>query len=104
MSESYPIDERIVQAVEAALKGISKAAGFATDITEVVRPRRTGELFAPKDLGVALRVMSDEPTGQGEIGPGAAWRLLTLGADVCVRLSEKDKRPMDQVLSLVAAA
>lgn len=103
MAEQYPIDERIVQAAEAALKTISQDNGYATDVAEVVRPRRTGEQFAPKDMGVALRVLSDEPTGQGETGPAAAWRILTLAVDVCVRLSERDERPMDQVLAIVAA-
>ena len=43
-------------------------------------------------------------TGEGEMGqpqPPAAWRRMVLGLDVCVRLSERDLRPMDQVLSIV---
>ena len=104
MAELYPIDERIVQAVAAALAEISTDNGFATDIAEVFRPRRTGEGFAPRDMGVAVRVLSDDPTGEGEMGqpqPPAAWRRMVLGLDVCVRLSERDLRPMDQVLSIV---
>lgn len=103
---TYPIDERIIQAIETAMKTISVANGYKTDIAEVERPRLTGEGNNPKDKGIYIVAIADELMDEGDIGDGeppSEWRLLTVACDVCVRLSENDTRPVDQVLSIIKA-
>ena len=101
----YPIKEQIVQAVVAALRMISVANGYQTQGVEVVRPRRTGEQFAPADKGIAvIQDTESRETDEDLAGnpPAIAWRLA-IACDLVVRLSERDETPMDQVLNLFEA-
>ena len=101
----YPVKELIAQAVVAALEKISDENGYQSPAVEVVRPRRTGESFCPKHLGVAV-IQDDEQREPDSdcVGnpPAIAWRL-PIACDCIVRLSEADERPMDQVLNVLEA-
>ena len=106
MSEpTYPLKELIVQAIAAKLATIKVAAGYHVDVTAVVRPRRTGELFNPKALGVAVIQGPEERSpGDDAVGnpPAIGWRLAI---DCClvIRLSESSDTPMDRALNLFEA-
>lgn len=102
---NYPVKEQITQAVVAALEAICTANGYATDGVEVCRPRRTGERFVPRDKGVM--VLQDAETRAADedlIGnpPAIGWRLA-ISCDVVARVSERETRPMDQVLNMLEA-
>jgi hypothetical protein len=99
----YPIKEQITQAVVAQLKTISIANGYTFDIVadDVVRPRRTGELFVPKDMGISVLQVDDAPSPENDLtgNPPIVGRTLTIQCDLVIRLSEKSELPMDQVLN-----
>lgn len=103
MTTSYPIKEQIVQAVAAALATISVKNGYQVNVTEVQRPRITGEGFAPENLGIAIYQCADEAADDyNKCGnPAAIGRTLSIRLDLILRLSEKDARPMQQVLNFM---
>lgn len=101
---NYPIKEQIVQAIVAAIKVISISNGYECDVSEVTRPRRTGELFVPKHLGVSV-VQDPEQREPGKDAlagavTGIAWRL-SIACDCVVTLSESSTTPMDQLLNMI---
>jgi len=101
----YPVKERIVQAIVAALEKISTANGYATAAVEVIRPRRTGEKFAPADKGIAvIQDAEQRETDDDLVGnpPAIAWRL-PVACDAVVRVSERATEPMDQMLNILEA-
>ncbi len=105
MSETYPVVERIVQAVVAALEAILKANNYATNVSQVVRPRRTGEMFVPTDKGVAVIQDDERPAPEHNVcgnPPVIGWRL-PIACDLVVRVSESATEPMDQVLNIFKA-
>ena len=98
---SYPIKEQIVQAIVTALEAISLENGYHTDVSSVVRPRRTGENFAPADKGVAVLQDAEYREEDADLcgnPPAIGWRL-PISCDLVVRHSEHDETPMDQVLN-----
>jgi len=102
---TYPIKEQITAAVAAALAEISVTNGYQVNVSSVVRPRRTGESFAPAGLGVA--VLQDNEAREPEQDlcgnpPAIAWRL-SIACDLVVRHSETETAPMDRVLNTFEA-
>jgi hypothetical protein len=92
--------------VATALEAISVANGYQIDVGEVVRPRRTGENYAPASYGIAViqgecerAEIYDEQSNPPIIG----WRLA-IACDCVLRLSEASTTPMDKALNQFEAA
>jgi hypothetical protein len=106
-AESASVKERLLEAIVNALGLISTAAGYHYDVAEVVRPRRTGENFVPKHLGISV-LAGDErksPIEEEHVAgnpPAIAWELA-VAIDLVVRLPESSVEPMDKVLCLFQA-
>ena len=99
---SGPIKEQVVTAILAALAEISAANGYRCDGVTITRPRRTGERFSPKHLGISL-VQGDEVRDEeNENSSMHAWRL-TVFLDLCYRTSEASAVAMDTGLNLLEA-
>jgi len=105
MAEDYPIKEQIVQAVVAALERISTANGYATDGVEVIRPRRTGETYAPAHHGIAVLQDEEQDAEDDHMAgnPPAIARQLPIACNLVVRQSEDSELPMDRVLNVFEA-
>ncbi|HUT58865.1 MAG TPA: hypothetical protein VNA25_13545 [Phycisphaerae bacterium] len=100
----FPVKELIVQAVEAALKKITPP-GYKTAGVQVVRPRRTGEKFAPQEKMIIVLQEPEQRSPDDDLvgNPAAiAWRL-PITCDLVVRVSEADTTPMDQALNVFEA-
>ena len=106
MPETLSIKEQITAAVATALEAITVANGYQIDVGEVVRPRRTGENFAPESYGIAV---IQDAAERAEIydeqsnPPIIAWRLA-IACDCVLRLSEASDVPMDKALNQFEAA
>jgi len=103
--EDYPVNERIVQAVQTALQAITTANGYATNVTGVVRPRRTGEGAGPQHGQIRIEEGDDERDSDSDLcgnPPRLGWRLPLVLALV-VRLSTRSEQPLDQALRLFVA-
>jgi len=99
MAES--IIEQIAQAIVTKLKTITAANGYANTVSEVVRPRRTGENFHPADKGISvLQDNAERETSEDIVGnpPAIGWRQ-PFTIDLFLRHSEKNTVPMDQALN-----
>lgn len=96
------IKERIVQAVESALKAIVAGAVYKRSVEEVVRPRRFGDRYNPRDRCIGLIQDTCSRAAEldrlnGQIG----WRM-TLQIDYIIRVSDNPAEtdpPMDAVLN-----
>ena len=106
MPETLSVKEKITAAVATALEAISVANGYQIDVGEVVRPRRTGENYAPANYGIAViqdaaerAEIYDEQSNPPIIG----WRLA-IACDCVLRLSEASTVPMDKALNQFEAA
>jgi hypothetical protein len=99
------IKEQITAAVATALEGISVANGYNVDVTEIVRPRRTGERFTPVNYGIAV-IQGDcqraEDYDLASNPPIIAWRLA-IACDCVLRLSEASTTAMDTAVNELEA-
>ena len=100
----YPVKEQIVQAVVAALQGITIENGYKMDIGEVERPVRDRE-WIPRDRGAAVLQQSDVRDSEGDApgNPPAVGWMLTLSIDLVVRISEHNETPVSQILNVMEA-
>lgn len=102
---SEPIVEQIAQAIAAKLATITVANGYSLTVSEVVRPRRTGEEYHPQDKGVYL--IQEDPARLEELDcvgnpPAIGWRQ-PFHCDCVVRHSEASAVAMDTVLNRFSA-
>ena len=106
MPETLSVKEKITAAVATALEAITVANGYQIDVGEVVRPRRTGENYAPAGYGIAvIQDAAERATEYDEQSnpPIIGWRLA-ISCDCVLRLSEKSTTPMDKALNQFEAA
>jgi len=101
-----PIIERIAQDIQAAVAGITQAAGYNQDLV-CKRPARLGLEgdVSPAD-GVAVLVQDDPQPDEAHSNYGnpdrMAW-LVTFEVDACVVPADADDTPIDTLLSRVRA-
>jgi len=101
MSETRSIKEQITAAVAARLREITVANGYQVDVAEVVRPRRTGEHFAPVNLGISIIQGNATRANEYDLAsnpPVIAWRL-GVACDCVIMLSETSEVAMDTALN-----
>jgi len=106
MPETLSIKEKITAAVATALEAITVANGYQIDVGEVVRPRRTGENYAPQAYGISVLQGAEEPSTGIEPStnpPLIAWDLQ-IQCDCMIRLSEASTTPMDKALNAFEAS
>ena len=102
---SAPIVEQIAAEMKATLEGITAAAGFALDVAEVIRPVRTGVALAPANYAIILLAGQEEAHEAVDLmgnPPARGWRQQ-FGLDLCLRVSESDRTPVDTLANLFAA-
>lgn len=83
---SEPIIERIAQALEAVLRGVTVAAGYQIQVGDVIRPDRRGNYRAPMHLECVLgqessRLAADQTCGLEN------WET-DFAIDLCLRPSD----------------
>jgi hypothetical protein len=93
-----PVVEQIAQAIAAKLATITTANGYLLTVSQVVRPNRTGMLWTPKDLGVAVLQGGAEPTALTGSPLAIEWSQ-EFSLDLVARVSEASQTPLDQVLN-----
>jgi len=106
MPETLSIKEQITAAVATALAGISVANGYQIDVGEIIRPRRTGENYAPASYGIAvIQDAAERATANDTMRdtlasnpPIIGWKLK-IACDCVLRLSESSTVPMDKALN-----
>ncbi len=99
------IVERIAQAVATQLATITAANGYDNTVSDVIRPRRTGENYKPLDKNVVLMQQDAERDTENVAAgypAGYAWKQ-SFTVDGIVRQSESSTLPMDQVLNSFVA-
>ncbi|HUX15571.1 MAG TPA: hypothetical protein VMW52_03810 [Phycisphaerae bacterium] len=103
--QPYPLIERIARAIATALATITAANGYRTTVSEVLRPRRTGERVTPKANMILLLQAGIGPEEELDAAgnPGLIGRVASFSADCVIALSESDARPMDEILNIFAA-
>jgi len=95
------VKEQITAAVATALAAITAANGYQITVSEVVRPRRTGENYNPKGYGIAViqgAATRAEDYCLASNPPIIGWQLA-VACDCVVRLSETSETAMDTVLN-----
>ncbi len=102
MSEpNLPLVERIARAILAQLATITVENGYAFDLGEIVRPKRTGTNFTPKDLGCC--VLQNKPAFvDGTVGnpPAVEW-TVPFQLDLVKAISDASEKPADYWLNLL---
>jgi len=102
---AYPIIEQIAQAIKTQLESITVVGGYEIDVTEVLRPRRTGILAAPKNHEIVMLQL--DPTRASEYDvtgnpAGIGWRQ-SFALDLCLRPSDAADTPIDQLINTFVA-
>jgi len=100
---SLPIIEQIAVELKATLETITAANDYDVEVSEVIRPRRTGVPQVPDSYGIILLGGDEEPGGHDLIGnPGArSWRH-TFTMELFIRVSEHDETPIDTLVNVFA--
>jgi hypothetical protein len=102
---AYPVNERILQAVETALQGVTAANGYRLTVAEVHRPKVPGLNWTPKDLSAVL-VMGVPRREPEQDRPGnpplRGWRMPVLISGLVIQ-AETTTVPLDQRLNVLGA-
>ena len=104
VSGSGPILEQIAAAIAARLATITAANGYAVTVDSVVRPKRSGEGFCPRDYGVAL--LQDAAPNAPELVLSAGSQGVTIEqwrqrftVDLVCRVSDGSATAVDTLLN-----
>ena len=100
MADPLTIVEQIARAIQTALEAVTIANGYTVNVAEVVRPRRSGMGYTPKDLGIVLLQGPRERASEYDAirPPTIGWRQ-TFGLDLLRRINEDDTTPIDTGLN-----
>ena len=108
VSGSGPILEQIAAAIAARLATITAANGYAVTVDSVVRPKRSGEGFCPRDYGVSLMQDAVPPAPESVISGGSQgrtylqWRQRFM-LDLVCRVSDGSATAADTLLNQFVA-
>lgn len=102
---SYPIVEKIAQAIETALEAVTTANGYQVDVAEVVRPKTRGIDRVPAHGGIVL--VQEESTSDDNYSavgnPPAVGKKVTFYVAVIIRISESSDQSFDQASNYFVA-
>jgi hypothetical protein len=100
-----PIDEQIIQKVQARLKKISVGNGYCVTLADVVRPTRHGVTSPVDKLCLVIRDPATPLDSETRAGgnPPKIGRKITLYIVVFALQDDDDPAPYDSVVSLLLA-
>lgn len=107
---TLPLVERIALAIAAKLATINRSVldpttslpVYNNDVSQVVRPRRSGGGYTPQDRGICLLQGDADVVDTLTGNPPILVVEQTFSLDLVVSVSEADEDPVDTVVNLFA--